>query len=149
VPRSYPVPLELRDEDKVVGNWLSMRQIGILAGGVAAGVVSGGVIFGILRLLGASKGLGLGVAAVPLVVCVGVAAVLAFLPAGWMGILPGPEQPVSPDPNDPPMRIDQWLKLWRAFGAKPRLLPYRREGYEQQAPLYHKALNGGKGRRTK
>jgi len=142
VPRAYPVPLEMRDENKIVGNWLSMRQLGMLGGGLVIGVFVGGLIFALTTAFGASRVVGLSVAIVPLVIASGSAAVLAFLPAGWAGILPGPEQPISPDPYDPPMRIDQWLSLWRAFRAKPKVLPFKRSGYVQHPPLYYRNGNG-------
>lgn len=132
--RTYPVPLELKGEDTLLGDYLSGRQLLYLGAGLGAGVASGAALWALMRLLGVSDALAVSIGVLPLPFTLGAAAVLAFVPAGFMG-LPGPEMESSPDPFDPPIRLDQWLKLLRAFNAKAKHLPYRRRNYVQLPPL--------------
>lgn len=119
----FPVPLELHDEEKIFGGYLSIRQVAYLLMGSAVGYLGGHLGYSVLRLFippvvaGVMMGL---TGLVPL----GIAALLAFAPAG-LGILPGPQYRWTSNPYDPPPRLDQWLVvLWR-YRRKTKTLPYR------------------------
>lgn len=127
MPRYYSVPLEIRKEERIVGNVLSLRQLAYLGGGV---LVSVPLFFGVRALVRLFAGgfVAAAVAAIPVVFIMSVTGLLAFAPAGLFGILPGPKNPASPDPFDPPLRLDQWLVLSWKFARKQKRLPYRRKG---------------------
>lgn len=128
MPRYYSVPMELRKEERIVGNILSLRQLGYLL----AGVIVSAPLFLVARAVVrpfAGNLAAIMVGAIPVVFLMAIAALLAFAPAGLFGILPGPKNPPSPDPFDPPLRLDQWLVLSWKFARKRKQLPYRRTGY--------------------
>lgn len=124
--RRCPVPLELRGEERVIGNVMSLRQAGYLG----AGLVVGAVAFFPIRTVGLAvqlpPGLVMILSLLPAVFVEAVAVVLAFAPAGALGILPGPQSGPSPDPHDPPMRLDEWLLLAWRVRHKPKRMPFRR-----------------------
>lgn len=131
MPRYHSVPLELRSEEKILGNVLSLRQVGYLAAG---GLLSAVFYFPLRALFAAIGGpnFGLIMGFLPVPFFMTVAALLAFAPAGGLfGLLPGPKNPLSPDPFDPPPRLDQWLVIAWRFRKKRKQLPYRRAGYER------------------
>lgn len=128
MPRYYPVPLEIREEDKPIGNVLSIRQLIYLGIGVGASLLLFFPIRGLALVFGAGPRTAAVLGLIPAPILLGVAAILAFAPAGALG-LPGPKSPPSPDPFDPPMRFDQYLVLWWKFRKKQKRLPYRRDGY--------------------
>lgn len=128
--RMYPVPMEMKGEEMLLGDYLSGRQLIYLVAGLGAGGLLGFLLYSVAKLIVGRTALSLAVAILPVPFMLGFAAALAFLPAGWMGIVPGPENPASPDPFDPPLRLDQWLKLKRVFDAKAKYLPYKRVGHQ-------------------
>lgn len=144
--RGYPVPQELKGEEKPLGNVLSFRQLGYLAAGVGVGALIGAAFFAIAGLFAAPKPIALAIASLPFPFTLGAACLFAFAPAGWAGILPGPEAPESPDPFDPPLRFDQWLLLHRKFRAKPPFMPLRGMDYRPRDPvLFRVPASRGRG----
>jgi len=126
--RGYPVPLELRNEEKIIGGYLSGRQLVYLL----AAAVPSYLMFNFLpdlavELWGHKVGrmLGWGIAGLFGFLIWMVALALAFLPAGLL-FLPGPRYQFNSDPYDLPIRLDQWLILQQRFRQKPKILPYRR-----------------------
>lgn len=120
--------MELRHEEKLFGNKLSIRQVLYLG----AGALGMGVCLGTADLLAripAPRVIHWGIwgvcAGIGLVPAIG-AILWAFVPALGLGPIPGPTLPLDDDPASPPIRLDQWWQLQRAHRARPPLLPYRR-----------------------
>lgn len=147
--RMYPVPMEMKGEEMLLGDYLSGRQLIYLVAGLGAGGLIGFLLYSVVKLIFGRTALTLALAILPVPFTLGLAAALAFLPAGWMGIVPGPDTPASPDPFDPPLRLDQWLKLKRAFDAKVKHLPYKRASHQVLPPLIKRRVGGGKETRRK
>ncbi len=121
--------MELRHEEKIFGNKLSLRHVLYLgSGAVGAGLLLG-VAYLLSRLLAGIGfvfwviwGIGGLLALIPLI----AALIWAFVPALGVWRLPGPTLPMDDDSVNPPLRLDQWWRLRRAHTARTPYLPYRR-----------------------
>lgn len=115
------VALELKHEEKIFGGRVSTRQLSYLACGFGVGLLMGG---GIAFLFKSVPFLAVLFGLVFFVPAVLVAAMFAFLPAGYFRWLPGPQERVSDNPFEPPIRLDEWLLiLWR-HREKRKHLPW-------------------------
>ena len=125
----YPVPLELQGEEKVFGGYISARQFGYIVLALLLTPVTmklSSFLVGPLRVIPALR---LAPAVVGGILSLAIWAVLmalAFMPAGWLGLAPGPKESYDSDPWAPALRLDQWLLVVMRHKRKPHVLPYKR-----------------------
>jgi hypothetical protein len=121
--------MELRHEEKLFGNKLSVRQVLYFVGGAATVGATFAAAYGLNHLIPRPGVLHSAVwilaAAIALVPLCG-ALLLAFVPALGVWKLPGPRLPVEDDGVTPMVRLDEWWRLVRAHRARTPVLPYRR-----------------------
>lgn len=119
-----PVPLELRGEERLIGEVMSLRQLGyVVAGGIAAALLYG--LFTGTSLLLTPLGVALYAALASLIALVTWA--LGWWqarPIRWLGV-PGPGKRRR-EPYAAPVYLDTWLRLWRQFQRQAPVLPWRR-----------------------
>ncbi len=122
--------MELRHEEKIFGNKLSIRQVMYLAGGLAGiGAIMGGT-YGLNRVLSIAPplmhdilwGVGGLLSLIPLIGSL----MMAFVPALGVWKIPGPTLASDDDGVTPPIRLDQWWAIRRAHRSRTPILPYRR-----------------------
>jgi hypothetical protein len=124
--RGYPTILEIRTEEKIVGGFISGRQLVYIAvasiqayflvqlsGWVAATFFKGieVVSYTFFGTIACSLG--------------AIILIIGFVPAGFW-ILPGPTFKLSRDPYEPLTRLDQWFFVMWNNAKKTKVLPYRR-----------------------
>lgn len=124
--RGYPTILEIRTEEKIVGGFLSGRQLAYLA--VASVIAYFSFQFAAwfgehfmqgYEIISYTIFFGLGVILGLIIITIG------FVPAGFW-ILPGPTFKLSRDPYEPLTRLDQWITIMWANNKKQKVLPYKR-----------------------
>lgn len=136
----YAVPKDIRGEDKPIGGKYSWRQARYVVMATVGSLVVGAVLSGLLGILGVPGKWRVAAWVAPLPLFFGMAALLAFAPAGVRlpivqeKLLPGPDMPPSPDPFDEPIWLDQWIVLAWRFSRRAGYLPYRR-GEPSARPL--------------
>ncbi len=115
---------ELRLEEHVVSigqGGASWRQVGYAAAGF---LVVAPMLTGFFQALVGAKSIGLYWLAWPLLFVMAAAVgVLGWAPAGLWG-LPGPPYDWRWTPQDPPLRLDEWLIQWWGWYRKRKILPY-------------------------
>lgn len=110
---------DLRVEEKVIGP-LSWRQTAYAVVGLLLGVPP--LVQLLIGLVHGSAGIWL--LAIPwILVVAGVVLLLGWAPAG-IGPLPGPPYDVNNTPQDPPLRLDEWLLRWWRWKHQVAYLPW-------------------------
>lgn len=123
----YPVLKEVREEEKLFGFVLSMRQAAYLIGTVIGCWLTTPMLYRFIRHLTDNVPLSIVIAFLFVMCCLCVAAIFMFVPAGFMGLMPGPKHIDHSDTQTPPIQLDAWLLMLFQHRNKEHRLPYRRQ----------------------